>query len=292
MKTAAIKIIMVLAIFCGLVLPVSVAAEGSADFKTVSMDIVRFAQANHINNISVLGFTGKDGVEETETDYISEKMGAYLAGHKKPALIELSLLEKVPKEAGPASAAGGAAGKAKMLRDIFSVDAVVTGTVFAAGEKLKILTRLIDLKTGRVLLAAQSESEREWPQFPEVPDMTIRWDSAAGLPSSDFRDAVSDPGQGSCAARILRLDRLNAELVDAKARYWADKMKEPGFSVRGLTKNPGSEITDPETKAGFYKLLGWYYKSKTAAPLGPDELTSVLDLLAEETRVGDDCGHR
>lgn len=293
MKSAAIKFLMVLAIFCGVVLPISKAAEGSADFKTVSMDIIRFAQANHINKISVLGYTGKDGVEKNEADYISEKMGAYLAGHKKPALIELALLGKVPKEAALSSGDGGARDKAKILREIFSIDAVVAGTVFAAGDKLKILTRLIDLKTGRVLLAAQSESERELPQFPEVPDQAFRWDSAAfGLPSQDFRDAVSDPGPRSCAARILRLDQLNSKLVDAKARYWADKMKEPGFSIRGLRKNPGSEITDPETKAGFYKLLGWYYKSKTAAPLGPDELTSVLDLIGEETRVGDDCGHR
>lgn len=211
MKSAAIKIIMVLANFCGPVLPVSEAAEGSADFKAVSTEIVRFAEANDINKISVLGFTGKDGVEKNETEYISEKMGAYLAGRKKPALIERALLEKVLKEASLSSTAGGAGDKAKMLRDIFSIDAVVTGTVFAAGDKLKILTRLIDLKTGRVLVAAQSESEREWPQFPEVPDLDFRWDSAAFEPPlSDFRDSVSDPAQGSCAGRKLRLSRLNS----------------------------------------------------------------------------------
>lgn len=69
-------------------------------------------------------------------------------------------------------------------------------------------------------------------------------------------------------------------------------MKEPGFSIRGLTRNPGAEITDPETKAGFYKLLGMYYKLKTAAPPGPDELTPILDLIAEEKRVYDECGRR
>lgn len=293
MKSAAIKFLIVPAFFCGLGFRASGAAEGSADFKAVSAEIVRFAAANDINKISVLGYTGKEGVEKNEADYISEKMGAHLAGRKKPALIERALLEKVLKEASLSSTAGGAGDKAKMLREIFSIDAVVTGTVFAAGDKLKILTRLIDLKTGRVLLAAQSESEREWPQFPEVPDLDFRWDGAAfDPPPSDFRDSVSDPAQGSCAGRKLRLSRLNSELVDAKARYWAAKMKEPGFSIRALTRNPGTEITDPETKAGFYRLLGEYYKSEAAAPPGPDELPALRNLMEEETRVHNECGHR
>ncbi len=180
-----------------------------------------------------------------------------------------------------------------MIKEMFSIDAVVTGTVFAAGHKLRVLAKLIDINSGRVLLADQSESEREWALFPEVPDIELDWDSQEWpLPPSDFRDAVSDPGQGSCADRKMRLSGLNSELVDIKARYWAAKMKEPGFTIRGLSRNPGTEITDPEVKARFYKLLGSYFRSDYEEPPDPARLTAVLDLIAEEAKVYSECGSR
>lgn len=291
MKGAGLKILMALANFCGLLLAVSEAGEASSDVKDAAAAIVNFAKANEINKISVLGFAGKGGVEKSETDYVSEKIGAYLAGHEKPALIERALLEKVLKEARLSSSAGGDGDKAKALREIFSIDAVVTGTVFAAGEKLKVLTRLIDVKTGRVLLAAQFELKRERDQFPEVPDIGLDWDGGEWpLPPLDLRDAVSEPGRASCAERKRRLAGLNSELVDAKALYWAAKMKEPGFSVRGLSRNPGTEIADPEVKARFYKLLGAYYRSESAPP-GPDKLSALLALIEDETRVYNECEH-
>ncbi len=283
MKGRGLKIFIALAIFCGASPLGAAAGEGGGDCKGVSARIVNFSVAHDINRISVLGFAGKDGVEKNETDYISERIGACLAGHEKPTLIERALLEKALKEAGLSSLAA----------DFLSIEAVVTGTVFAAGNKLKILTRLIDTKTGRVLLADQSESERERAQFPEVPDVELEWDSPEWpLPPSDFRDAISDPGQGSCAGRKMRLTGLNSELVETKARYWAAKMKEPGFTIRGLSRNPGTEITDPEVKARFYKLLGSYYRSEYEEPPDPDRLTAVLDLIAEETKVYNECGSR
>ncbi len=285
MKSRGLEIFIALAIFCGASPLFSAAGEGGGDCKGVSARIVNFAIANDINRISVLTFSEKGGAEKDEAAYISERISACLAGREKPVLIEQALLEKILKGAG-----GRRPGRPN---DIFPVDAVVAGTVFAAGPKLKVLTRLIDIRTGRVLLADQSESERERAQFPEVPDIELEWDGTAWpLPPSDFRDAVSDPGQGSCAGRKMRLTGLNSELVETKARYWAAKMKEPGFTVRGLSRNPGTEITDPEVKARFYKLLGAYYRSEYEEPPDPARLTAVLDLIAEEAKVYNECGSR
>ena len=257
------------------------------------MRILKFASANGIDRISVLGFTAKGGVEKNEADYISEKIASHLAGREKPQLIERALLEKVLKEAGLSSSAGGQDERAEIPLEIFSVDAVVTGTVFTAGRKLKVLARLIDVKTGRVLLAGQTETEREWPQFTELPDADFRWDSGTwAFPPPDLRDALSDSAANACEVRRLRLTRMNSELVDAKALYWAAKMKEPGFSVRALTRNPGTEISDPEVKARFYKLLTAYYKSENLPPPEPDKLTDLLGLLEEESSVADSCGTR
>lgn len=291
MKSASSKILIALALFCGPVLPAPEAGEEDGDCRDAAAKIARFAEANDINKISLLGFESRGGAEKNEADYVSERIGAYLAGYKKPALIERTLLEKVLKEARLSSAADG--DKAQALRDIFSIDAVVTGTVFACGEKLKILTRLIDVKTGRVLMAAQSESERERAQLSEVPDIDPDWGRAAWAPApADLRDAVSDSGADSCSGRKLRLARLNLELVDTKALYWAAKMKEPGFSLRNLTRNPGTEITDPEVKAMFYRLLGAYYRSGNAPGPEPDKMPLLQDLLDEEARVHNECGYR
>lgn len=292
MKSAALTALFTL-VFFGSAPLMTGTGEAKLDCKGFAAEVVAFAEANDVRRISVLGFAGKDGVEKGETDYISEKTAACLAGHKKPALIDRAVLARALKGTRLSSPAGADGDKAKMIRDIFSLDAVVTGTVFAAGHKLRILTKLIEVKSGRVLLAGQSEYERERARFPEVPGLELEWDDEGWpLPPSDIRDAVSDPGQGSCADRKMRLAGMNSELADAKAMYWAAKMKEPGFSIRGLKRNPGSEITDPEVRARFYRLLDAYYREEYSGAQDPDRTTAVLDLMAEEKLVYDECGHR
>lgn len=290
MKSAGSNFLAALALMCGPLLPVP-AFAGTCD--KAAAEILLYSRTNDIKKISVLGFTPKTGVERSEADYISERTGACLAGREKPALIERALLEKVLKESRLSVSAGGDAGRNKEPSDIFLVDAVVTGTVFAAGKKLKVLTRLIEVRTGRVLLAVQSEAEREWAQYLESPELLTDWDPADwALPPLDLRDAVLDDGKARCAERKRLLGKLNAGLVDAKARHWAAKMKEPGFSIRGLTRNPGTEITDPALKARFYKLLGGYYRDPAAAPPEAEALPALNGLMEEESRVYNECGYR
>lgn len=290
MKSAGFNFLAAFALFCGQLLP-ALAAAPACD--KAAGEIIRFSRANGIDRISVLGFTAKTGVDRSEADYISEKTGACLAGRDKPALIERALLEKVLKESRLSASAGGGAGRSKEPSDIFLVDAVVTGTVFAAGKTLKVLTRLIEVRTGRVLLAVQSEAEREWSQYLESPELLTEWDPADwSLPPLDLRDAVIDDGKARCAERKMLLGKLNAGLVDAKARHWAAKMKEPGFSIRGLTRNPGTEITDPQLKARFYKLLAGYYRDPAAAPPAAEALPALNGLLEEEAKVYNECGYR
>jgi hypothetical protein len=186
----------------------------------------------------------------------------------------------------------------------------VTGTVFAAGTKLKVVPRLIAINTGRVVAAAEAEIAREWPGFdvfagldsgeraalsPDLalPDMLPGFSDRAmtmARAENNFRDSVLDPETVSCAERKLRLNKTNSELVDAKARHWAVSMKEPGFSARNLTRNPGSEIGDPATKALFYKLLAGYYSAETLPTQDQGRLADVKELIATEKVVSNECG--
>ncbi|MCX5793546.1 MAG: hypothetical protein NTY45_15205 [Elusimicrobia bacterium] len=104
-----------------------------------------------------------------------------------------------------------------------------------------------------------------------------------------LRDAVADPGN-SCPDRQSRLAKLNSELVDAKAWYWALRMKTPGFSAQNLERNPGSEIADPGLKARFYKLLAFFYETGTAMPPDQERLSAVIALIKMERKVADECG--
>src|SRR3990167_8427125 len=131
MKSAALTALFTL-VFSGAPLLGAETRETGPGCEGFAAEVVAFAKANDINKISVLGFAGQDGVQKSETDYISERTAACLAGHKKPAL-----LAKAMKGTRLSSSTGAAGEKAKMIKQIFSIDAVVTGTVFAAGHKLK-----------------------------------------------------------------------------------------------------------------------------------------------------------
>lgn len=299
-RTLNIKNTAALAIACALAFS---PAAGAAGYSSISTLIARCAAENSLKKIAVLDFAAKGGTEKSETEYVAEKMGVQLAGSKTVALIERSLLEKVLKETGLSSAAGGDGDRMEVLKNMLSVDAVVTGVVFADGEKLKVFVRLIEIKTGRVLLAAEGEAVRLPPDLlggrsgdmvpPDVPfpELPAGWNNPGSAAArTAFRDAVSGAGDRSCSGRRRLLDKLNAELVDAKARYWAAMMKTPGFSMRTLTRNPGSEIGDPEVKARFYKLLASYYKAGAAVQFDPEEKEKVADLIKIEADVSDQCG--
>ena len=275
----------------------------AAGYKDLSAQLLRCAEANSLKKIAVLEFTAKGGAGKSDTDYAAEKIALYLAGSKTTALIERALLERVLKETRLSSASGDIADKAEVLKGMFSLDAVVTGAVFADGEKLRVLARLIELKTGRVLIAAEAEAGRLPPDLPganfdsmeppEVPfpELPAEWnDPAPAAARAAFRDAVSDSENTSCAGRRRLLGKLNTTLVDAKAWYWAGKMKTPGFTRASLTRNPGSEIQDPEVKAKFYELLDDYFKGRASARPEPEKIAAVFALVKLEKRALDECG--
>jgi len=300
MKNRGLKLIAELAAVCALICSPAVAC--AAGYKELSARILKCAEINMLKKIAVLEFSARGGAGKSDTEYAAEKIGLYLAGSKKTALIERALLARVLKETQLSSAAGGMGDNAEILKNILSLDAVVTGTVFPDGEKLIVLARVIELKTGRVILAAEAEAERlpsdlfdgsfagmEPPDVP-FPELPMDWNSEPAAAQASFRDAVADNKSQSCPDRRSLLTKLNAGLVDTKARYWAIKMKAPGFSMQNLKKNPGSEIGTPDVKARFYKLLAAYFKSGEAAPLEPEKISAVLDLMEMEKRISDECG--
>jgi len=272
------------------------ALAGSNPYRGLSEDIARAASANSVKKIAVLGFEGRGGAGRSECAYVAELVGAALSATKKISLIERSLLDGVLKEARLSSSAGGQGPDG----EIFSVDAVVTGMVFPEGDCLKVFIKLIEVRTGRVLLSKAAEGVRlaggymetmsEALNLPDVPMPSAADILEFGMAPSGLRDSVAERAPGACVERRLLLAGLNAELVAEKALFWAAKMREPGFSLAKLRRNPGSEIGDRSVRNDFYKLLKKYYAEGQASGPVAGKKDQLARLLWLEDLTYEECG--
>jgi hypothetical protein len=88
------------------------------------------------------------------------------------------------------------------------------------------------------------------------------------------------------------MGKINSAAVDLKARYWARKLKEPGFVPGSLTRNPGSEIRDRGVRQQFYELLTAYHERENAPPLAAAQKAKLEEFMGRESDVIDRCGSR
>lgn len=284
-------------ITAALLLGLLAAPAACADpYRRLCEEIARAAADNSVKRVAVQSFESRSGAGRNEGAYAAEQVSVSLSATKKVSLIERSLLEGVLKEAGLSSAAGGR----EASREIFSVDAVVTGVVFPDGDSLKVFVKLIELHTGRVLLSKAAETLRLSGSFmetmseamglPDVPMPEARDMDIFARPPADLRDTPAERETGICSRRRAVLAKMNEELVDDKALYWAARMLAPGFSLAELRRNPGSEIADPELRRYFYAVLGRYYAEGRAA--GPAEGTKerLGRLMHLEEKTAEKCG--
>jgi hypothetical protein len=88
-----------------------------------------------------------------------------------------------------------------------------------------------------------------------APEFTVDAPAIFELDGSDLHDSLSDQ---DCAGAPARIDRLEAAILDLKARYWALRLKK-GVKAEALAVNPGSTISDPDLKRQFYeRLKSWH----------------------------------
>lgn len=322
MKNINLKIPVIFALFSAAAAPGIFAASPDAEegYKAVAQALSGYSGANGVKKIVVAGFTAGGGADKGEAEYAAGRIASQLARRSAPALVERAFFENVLRQARAAAAAKAPRERTKSLNGLLSVDAAVTGMVLAFGDNLKILAGLVDIKTGRLLFVTEGEVRRikgmppaQWgarrrggtytlsaelpgilvPDGPSRPEQAVR--PGRG---SDLRDAVADyqsspdSGEraGSCAARKNGLSRLNAELSAERARYWADKMRAPGYSGPELGENPGGELASPGARARFYRLLAEYYKAGSSAAPDPRETSRVEGLIEKEKLFLAECG--
>ncbi len=266
-----------------LVLALAATAAGAADYQGLAMSLAGAARSSGISRVLLGSFTAGAGAE-SEARYAQERAAAALASQK-----DLEVMDQETMQAYAGSKDGWMAKLPSRERP----QAFIKGSVFQEGDDVTLLVKLVDARSGRVIRTGELKSRARFSgsDVPAVPD--LKWDEPVAVAPvhDDFRDAPAEPAAG-CEKSFKELTRVNTAAVDLKARYWARKMKEPGFTLGALSRNPGSEIRDPQVKEKFYALLSKYYDQAGGPALPKAQEQKLEAFMAKEDGVIDRCGSR
>lgn len=279
MKTGKNKTLKMTALAGALFSFLCAAPARGGEYGALAENLARAAKANGITRIVIGQFSASAGAE-AEAGFVSEKTTQLLSSGK-----DLEILDQATLEAYGGAKEGWLSKMPAKQRP----QAFIKGSVYKEGEELTIMVKLVNAASGRVLEMMQLRSEARFTELPPVPEINWEAPPLTAPALSDLRDALADTGF-DCQAAFREMTRINSAAVDLKARYWAVKMKERGFTYGSLTRNPGSELKDPQVKQRFYELLAKYYEKETAPAIAEAKLKKLEDFMGREDSVIDKCG--
>ena len=232
-------------------------------------DLVRVAVKQGRRHVAVVPFRDTSGNLSRDGAIISERLVAYLTEGGALDVVERSHLEAVMEELRLGITGGVDPATVKRLGHFLGVDAIVTGSaVQLTDNEVEVHARLIDVETARVLWAATARVPKDWsdfenasiwavvaPPIPVFPEERRRPDWHDGL-----RSATAFPAAPVC-------DSTDDRVIETRARYWALRLRDPGFSNASLRFNPGSEILDPGLRDRFYSRLRAWSDEESIPPL-------------------------
>ena len=244
--------------------PVSaLAAEPLAD---LAERVGAAARRARVTRVSVLPLTSRSGAAARDGEVLADMLTERLVQEGRVRVVERSRLSDVMAERRLGSLAAGGADAASPR--LAAAEAVVTGSFAQMDGKMKASVRLVHAETGEILAAA--EETMAWGEPADGVHGDGSWSLEVPAPEflADVPPIVMDPvelrdapNDDTCADAAARVDRIAAGILDVKARYWAAELRK-GYSPYAVTRNPGSEISDPELKARFYDAMkAWFQKS-------------------------------
>ena len=274
-------------------------------YKKMANDFAKYSTNKKVKNVAVIGFSRKARTSREESDYISEKLLSGLVASGKVNLLERSQLDKVLEERRLAASGVTDEAPEGSPRRINPSDAIIVGTIFGTKDHLMIIAKMIDPLTGAVLHTVEAQTDRQWDILPERPEFQFDVPDLKELAAMfgdedikpvmvDFRDAPAPAAvpvkEGACGARKAQLAARQLGALELKARYWALRMRQPGFSTSGLKRNPGGEIIEAAARQKFYNMLNGYHRDGSVRELDGGELAAVTGLMDEENKISDECG--
>lgn len=248
-------------------------ARASEDIKDLAKAVTVAAAARGVKRVAVVPFTAPRGAGSFSGAIVSERLVIQILARGELDLVERRFLDKVLEEQRLGVFGIMDQDTVKTLGKVLGVDAILTGTIVELkGERVEINARLIQTETAQVLAADTVRVAKDWEE------RAIGEDASTWIvPVPDLGDEPFKSG-ASCMASV---DAVESRLLDFKARYWAERLKDPAFSMRSLKHNPGSEIRNAELKKRFFLKLQERYDAPARTPLTPAEQTALARGLAE-----------
>lgn len=267
-------------------------------YEKMANDFAKYSVTHKIKNVTVIDFLRKARTSLEESEYISEKLLSCLVASGKVNLLERSQLAKILEERR-LSTSGVAGGAVDSGKKIDSSNAIIAGTVFGTKRRLKIIAKMIDPLTGAVLHTVEAETERQFEMVPErqdpdnkVPDLRAKA-SASGEGEirpqpPDFTGARVSPDTDPCDVRKVRLASMQSATLEARAKYWSLRLRDPDFNMKNITRNPGGALASTERKK-FYDILRAIHTAPEPPEITVSETKAVLSVIQEEERIAADC---
>lgn len=277
------------AFILALLLPQSTFATDKA-YKKMARQLSKSALANGIKNIAMSQFNYEGLSYGVENNYISDKLTQYLINEKKLNILERSQLGKVLREIKSSSLRNNQYNSAEKIAKILPAEAIVTGTVYEDFMSTKVIVKLVAIKTGKILAALDCEVAGQ-VKHPEIPSLDFKLPKLDATNPPEFRDALNDfdAQENYCSISHTELKKMQTSTIEAKAIYWALKLKDPTFSYKKLTQNPGSEIKNRSLRSIFYERLEYWHSQNKIPQLSPMESASLDYVFKKEKYVKDNC---
>ena len=258
-------------------------AGASLDIQEMAKTMAAAAGTRRIKRVAIVPFTGPRGASSFSGAVVSERLVIQILARGELDLVERGLLDKVLEEQRLGVFGIMDQDTVKNLGKVIGVDAILTGSIIELrNEKIEVNARLINTETAQVMAADTIRMTKDWEDRPIGEDMST-WIVPVPALNGDFFKS----GGVTCLSRV---DEVERRLLDLKARYWAERLKDPSFTLRSLKRNPGSEIRDEEMRKHFYVMMREHYDAPARTPLLPSERAQLAKGLEEVKVLTGLCG--
>lgn len=249
------------------------ASRAASDIQDMAKGMTLAASARKVKRVAVVPFTAPRGAASYSGAIVSERLVIQILARGELDLVERRFLDKILEEQRLGVFGIMDQDTVKTLGKVLGVDAILTGTIVELkGDRVEVNARLIHTETAQVLAADAVRVAKDWEERALTDDAST-WI----VPVPDLGEEPFKSGS-NCTAGI---DEVEKRILDFKARYWAERLKDPSFSMRSLKNNPGSEIKNAETRKRFFRRLQERYDAPERTPLTPAEQSALAKGLQE-----------
>lgn len=279
----------------GLLAALLAAPAARADgFQKMARDLAAEAKKAGVSRVAVMPFEPADGGSARDGWNISEKLVTQLVRTGKVQTLERSMLKTLMNEHQLGRTGALDPVTLRKLGKVLAAEGIVTGSFVTIGREVVINARLVNVETGVILAASERRAERDWfdaPLFVPAPEFIVEAPSILTEGELALKDSVSDGASDdmNCDNAATTVDRLESQILDLKARYWAGKLKK-GLNMATLKSNPGSTISDPELKQEFYDKIKTWYKLDRVPALTPVETRHFVAVDGRAYALAQKCG--